>query len=137
MNMKLLNEKHYFCSGDKVNVYNRYNPSVIYRGMIYKIASFPLTRSSLFKREGCGPYVDYFYVSFEANVYAKLLMRGSEVIHNHNNQVIGNVILDNTKDNIVKLTIQYPLSTQEAEIRPSDINAILIWRDAYCIEAAD
>jgi hypothetical protein len=81
--------------------------------------------------------VDYFYVSFEANVYAKLLMRGSEVIHNHNNQVIGNVILDNTKDNIVKLTIQYPLSTQEAEIRPSDINAILIWRDAYCIEAAD
>ena len=135
--MKLLNEKHYFCSGDKVNVYNRYNPSVLYRGTIYKIVSRPLTRSSPFNQEGHGPYVDYFYVTFEPNVYAKLLRRGSDVIHNHNDQVIGNVILDNTKENVTKVTLQYPLFSQETEICLSDINAMLIWRVGYCIAVAD
>ena len=70
--------------------------------------------------------VDYFYISFPADVYDKVLTRGLEVIHKNKPEILGNI----TRDSTGKIT-QLRLLSPETEININDIYAALIWRQAY------
>ena len=78
--------------------------------------------------------VDYFYITFNINIYDILLKRGWNIIYKNQKAVLGNVIRNKTTQNIEKLYIQYDYSYDETEINIEDIDSILIWRIAYKIE---
>jgi hypothetical protein len=122
-------EFHNFKEGDAVNVNDRFNSSENFEGIIYKIINKPENRYA--KNPN---WVDYFYVSFQQDVYNKLLKRGWDVIYNHREVVLGDV--EKTNERISRLTIQdvslFP--TMDQEIKLKNINAILVWRVAFEIK---
>jgi hypothetical protein len=76
-------------------------------------------------------YVDYFYITFDKNVYDKILLKGV----NDKDKVIVD-IERNEFGEIVRLYIQCDENDTfiGEEINIEDINAILIWRVAFNIE---
>ena len=74
--------------------------------------------------------VDYFYISFPADVYDKVLTRGLEVIHKNKPEILGNITRDST-GKITQLRLQHGAFSPETEININDIYAALIWRQAY------
>jgi len=129
MNLKLLQEEHDLHRGDEVLVYERKHPGIYYAGQIYDIVSLPLS-------EDIPQYkniiVQRFYVTFAKPIYNIFLKRGFEVIYKGKRAILGDVILDKNCQ-IVKIFQQYRSSNSEDEINLHDINAILVWREAYDI----
>lgn len=128
--MEFLTEKHNFKNGDDVAVFERYNPALAHSGTIYKIVSMPLN-NRINKFENI--YVDYFYITFEKNLYSTFLKRGSQIIYNHVLAIVENIILDKN-GYIEKICKQDAFNTSECEIDVNKINAVLIWRQAYVIK---
>jgi len=133
MNLNRLRERHSFREGNRVIVRNRTNPSSFYEGTIYSIVLLPANKH-------ISPYdkimVDYFYIRFDETVYAKLLNRGNEIIYEHKPVTVDSVTVDSTTQKIISMTSQTLYSYETPPINPNNINAMLIWRDGYSIEAA-
>lgn len=125
--MKLLFESHSMHIGGKVLVSLRNNPNESYVGTIYNIINSPMN-----KGRPNTDYVDHFYITFAPEVYAKLLMLGSEIIHNHVPTTIGVINVNDARDQITDMTLQSLLSN-ERTVNPKNINAMLVWRIAYNI----
>jgi len=125
--MNFLVETHNFRNGDQVIVKLRYGGDT-YDGTIYSIVKLPMHKHDINSR--C---VDFFYISFPPEVYDKVLSRGLEVIHKNNPQVIGNITRDSS-GKITQLWLQHGPFSQETEITINDINAALMWREAYEIQ---
>ena len=121
---------HSFNEGDIVTVCKRVNPNFKYTGKIYKIIN--KLENSYIKNTH---YVDYFYITFDKNVYDKILLKGWNIIVNDKDKVIAN-IERNELGEIVRLYIQCDENDTfiGEEINIEDINAILIWRVAFNIE---
>ena len=128
--MDFVNEPHSMQNCQEVLVIVRNNPSEIYEGMIYNIISLPFNRG-----RPNTDFVDYFYIQFPPNVYAKLLMRSSEIIYNNSQRTIRAIETDSAKKIITRLTLQSTnmFSNDEIVVPPEKINAMLIWRIAYNI----
>ena len=129
--MDFVNEPHSMQNCQEVSVIVRNNPDQSYEGMIYNIISLPFNRG-----RPNTDFVDYFYIQFPPNVYAKLLMRSSEIIYNNSQRVIGAIVTDSDRKTITRLTLQSTnmFSNDEIVVPPEKINAILIWRVAYDIK---
>jgi len=78
-------------------------------------------------------FIDYFYISFPNEVYCQLLARGSKIIYNYTQAIIGNIVLDNN-GKIERIYKQEPFCGTEFEINFHQINAMLIWRVGYDIK---
>jgi len=128
--MDFLREPHNMKAGEKVTVCLRNNPNEVFNGTIYKIIKLP-TNSAMPNLN----IVDYFYVTFTPDVYSKLLLRGSEIIYNHNSSVIGKIVVDSHNNIITEMTLQF-LHAGDQIANPNNINAMLIWRVAYDIQPA-
>ena len=128
MSSALLIEPHNFKNRDVVTITDRFS-NESYHGIIDRILSLP-------ENEKLNQYniVDYFYITFNINIYDILLKRGWNIIYKNQKAVLGNVIRNKTTQNIEKLYIQYNFSYDETEINIEDIDSILIWRIAYKIE---
>jgi hypothetical protein len=129
--MDFVNEPHSMQNCQEVSVIVRNNSDQSYEGMIYNIISLPFNRG-----RPNTDFVDYFYIQFPPNVYAKLLMRSSEIIYNNSQRVIGAIVTDSDRKTITRLTLQSTnmFSNDEIVVPPEKINAILIWRVAYDIK---
>ena len=128
MNLKLLQEPHNFKAGDAVIVNDRFNNNT-FEGTIYKIISLP---SNKHIKPLDSIFIDYFYISFNDKAYDKVLCRGLEIIYNHNPAILGNV--HRNKDGEIEEIFTQSHST-ETKISIRNINAILIWREAFIIQA--
>lgn len=131
MNTALLTEPHNFKDGDSVVVYDRDNDAKSYNGTIYKIINNPLNK---YINDYKNIYVDYFYIQFSEDDYHKLLMRGLDIILNHQLVVLGNVVRDRS-GKIERLYTQQPF-VDETEINIRNVNAMLVWRVAFDIKYA-
>jgi len=129
MDLQLLNEKHNLRKNDKVIVTDRFT-GLCYQGKIYDIVNLPVNK---YINDLKNVFIDYFYVSFPNNVYCQLLTRGSEIIYNYTQAIIGNIVLDNT-GKIERIYRQAPFCGTELEINFHQINAMLVWRVAYDIK---
>jgi hypothetical protein len=129
MDLQLLNEKHNLRKNDKVIVTDRFT-GLCYQGKIYDIVNLPVNK---YINDLKNVFIDYFYVSFPNNVYCQLLTRGSEIIYNYTQAIIGNIVLDNT-GKIERIYKQEPFCGTEVEINFHQINAMLVWRVAYDIK---
>jgi hypothetical protein len=129
MDLQLLNEKHNLRKGNQVIITDRFT-GICYQGKIYDIINLPVNK---YINELKNVFIDYFYVSFPNNVYCQLLTRGSEIIYNYTQAIIGNIVLDNT-GKIERIYRQAPLCGTELEINFHQINAMLVWRVAYDIK---
>jgi hypothetical protein len=130
MDIELLKQPHTFREGDNVLVNLRDTPNITYEGTIYKISSLPLNKHITPYKS---IYVDYFYIAFSPTTYNRLLSRGSEIIYNHNQAILGNVHR-NSNGEIDELFIQDDWFTHtEKKINITPINAMLVWRVAFHI----
>ena len=129
MYLELLLEKHNFRDGDNVNVVDRKNEKIRQVGKIYKIINLSLNENI---SEYKNIFVDYFYISFHIDAYKLFLKRGLKIIYNHKPAILGNVIFDKN-GNVQKIYTQEMHLAKECEIDIKNINAILIWREAYNI----
>ena len=105
--------------GDRVRLYNRSLPGIIYEGGI------------IFTK----PEFIHVYVQFDDhNVYDRILKRGWRIIYNNEEVILGNIIRDeNCK--ITKLFVQdSKFYRNEREIDIHKILAILIWKSTHLIE---
>ena len=126
--MQLLREPHRFKNGDLVSVYFRKYPTITYNGTIYGIYNKPFQRCIV-----NSPLIDYFYVTFDKNVYNKMLLRGWNILYNDKETIVGH-IERNDDGEITKIYSQNELfGITESPICMENINAILIWRVAYNI----
>ena len=117
--MNLLTKPHSMRIGQKVLVSVRCSPNERYQGTIYNIINCPMNRGSPNTN-----FVDYFYITFSQDIYFKLLLRGSEIIYNHDISIV---------DSMTKMTLQsFPYS--ETSLNLDNINAMLVWRVAYNIK---
>jgi hypothetical protein len=124
--IRLLLEKHSFRSGDNVRINFRNKPEEKYYGTIYTIVN---NYDRYFKMN-----IDYFYISFNKDVYNKILQRGWKVIYNGEEHTLGDMER-NIFGEIKKIYIQYDyIRSYEKEIKLEDIYGILIWREGYNIE---
>jgi hypothetical protein len=126
--MNFLTEPHTMRIGHKVLVSVRNNPNECYEGTIYNIVNGPMNKGI-----PNTDFVDHFYITFAAGVYAKLLMRGSEIVYQHGTRVIGRINTNSARDQIKNMTMQYPYSNTILDANPKNINAMLVWRVAYNI----
>jgi len=129
MDLQLLKEKHNLRKGENVIVTNRFT-GLSYQGKIYDIVNLPVNK---YINDLKNVFIDYFYVSFPNNVYCQLLTRGSEIIYNYTQAIVGNIVLDNT-GKIERIYRQVPFCGTELEINFHQINAMLVWRVAYDIK---
>ena len=129
MDLQLLKEKHNLRKNDKVIVTDRFT-GLSYQGKIYDIVNLPVNK---YIDDLKNVFIDYFYVSFPNEVYYKLLRRGSEIMYNYTQAIIGNIVLDNT-GKIERIYKQTPFCGTELEINFHQINAMLVWRVAYDIK---
>lgn len=124
--IRLLLEKHSFRSGDNVRINFRNKPDEKYYGAIYTIVN---NYDRQFKMN-----IDYFYISFNKDVYNKILQRGWKVIYHGEEHTLGD-IERNIFGEIKKIYIQYDyIRSYEKEIKLEDVYGILIWREGYNIE---
>jgi len=134
--MEALTESHNLKQGERVIVKERFYSEISYSGKIYKIINKPLNEWILqYKNIN----IDYFYIKFEESFYHLLLKRGLGVIYNHKPMILGNVNRD-ANGRIEKIYSQpgFPESLSiknETQIRLENINAMLVWRAAYDIQA--
>jgi hypothetical protein len=131
MNLKLLQEPHNFKVGDAVIVNDRFNNNT-FEGTIYKIISLP---SNKHIKPLDSIFIDYFYISFNDKAYDKILCRGLEIIYNHNPAILGNVRRNKNREIEEVFTQSSGPYSKETEISIRNVNAILIWREAFTILA--
>lgn len=124
--MDLLQEKHSLQTGNRVLVSLRIGSNESYEGTIYNIINLPMNKGRPDR-----DFVDYFYIQFPKHVYAKLLLRGSEIIYDGKPCVIGT---NGSHENVINYTRQHMFSSNDCSIEPEKINAMLIWRIAYDIQ---
>jgi hypothetical protein len=129
MDLQLLNEKHNLRKGNQVIITDR-RTSISYQGKIYDIVNLPVNK---YINDLKNVFIDYFYVSFPNEVYCQLLTRGSEIIYNYTQAIVGNIVLDNN-GKIERIYKQKPFCGTELEINFHQINAMLMWRVAYDIK---
>jgi hypothetical protein len=132
----LLIQAHNLTQSDPVIVTERFNSGISYRGEIYKIINKPLNERILHYKN---TYIDYFYIKFDEPIYHLLLKRGLEIIYNHKPMILGNVDRD-ASGRIEKIHSQpgFPESLSiknETQIRLENIDAMLVWRIAFNIQA--
>lgn len=132
--MTLLRESHEFRNNDKVFVYLRKKPDIIYQGQIYNILKNPF-------QPGIpnSPIIDYFYISFRSSIYHKLLLRGTTIIYKHDERIIDHIEYSENR-RISKIYLQSKLFGEipmdlndKICITVDTVDAVLIWRVAYCI----
>jgi hypothetical protein len=131
--MNFLRESHNFRHFDDVIVYLRKKPEIIYEGKIYSIIKKPFQSNY-----PNSPLIDNFYITFSPIVYEKLLLRGMSILYQGFERIIDIIeYYDIDGDNkISKIYLNSVISgdTETMYITVQDIDAILIWRVAYCIE---
>lgn len=81
--------------------------------------------------------IDNFYITFTSTIYEKLLLRGMSILYKGCERVID--IIERDDKNVDKISKIYLTSnifgdTETTCIYIQDIDAVLIWRVAYCIE---
>ena len=127
--MTLLREPHHFRRNDNVKVHERIHPDPVYDGRIYDIYQKPLQKGLQYS-----PIFDYFYITFDKNVYDSLLKKGWSIIYEGKECTLGSVER-NENNEITKIHVLYELQLfGEKEIEVDKIDAILIWRVAYKIK---
>ena len=106
--------------GDDVIVKERNYPNQKYKGSVYRISNQPMNPNLSDQRN---IFIDYFYIQFSKEDYEKLLMRGLDVIYQHQSVVLGDVNRDKS-GKITQLYTQKPFIS-ETEIHLDGINAML------------
>jgi hypothetical protein len=124
---KLLLESHNFNNGDSVIVFERKMPNIVYDGTIYSIINKPVNK---YTPNLC---VDYFYITFDKEIYAKLILRGSEIMYKNKPAIVGTKTIHPHTGLIETITLQYPFIMEEISVDPNDIQGILIWRVGFNI----
>lgn len=116
--MNFLTETYSMRIGQKVLVSVRDSPNECYYGTIFNIINRPMNRGNPNTN-----FVDHFYITFTQDIYFKLLLRGSEIIYNCDLSIV---------NSMTNLTLQL-FMYNETTLNPDNINAMLVWRDAYNI----
>lgn len=127
--MNLLNEPHNFRHNDAVFVHFRKTPEVMYEGNIYSIIKKPL---QVYPPNS--PLIDYFYIKFVSTIYDKILFHGMRILCKGYERTIASIERDNN-NKIIKIYLfnEMPLEPEVKNINIDDIDAVLIWRAAFCI----
>lgn len=133
--MNLLRESHDFRNNDNVFVYLRNTPHTIYQGRIYSILKKPFQRGV-----SNSPLIDYFYISFRPEIYNNILCKGMSIMYKGNERIIDHIeqMYENNEKTIKiylasELFGEISMDFDKTCIYVKDIDAILIWRVAYCI----
>lgn len=118
--------------GDRVRIYLRSSPSIVYdKGIIFAIHAKPeyIGESSNMN------LIDNIYIQFDDNnVYDKILKRGWNILYNGEEMTLGN-ILYNDNGQIMKISVQHHSAYRnEMEIDIQKIGGILISKHTFLIE---
>lgn len=128
--MDLLAESHNFKHFDDVNVYLRKHPEIIYEGKIYSIIKKPINDYI-----PNSPIIDYFYIKFSPSSYDKILVHGMSILYKGCERIISSIERENSgKITKLYLTSRIFGDNETTCIHIEDVDAVLIWRVAFCIE---
>ena len=131
MDPMFINSRSGMRAGDRVYVSTKYDSLDKNEGTIHHIEMAPMNRAI-----PRGDKVEHIYVRFnDSSVYRRWLKRGSPIIVNSEKHVILEINDYNDSYVVIKDDGRHAMIySSKQNIKPSAVDSMLIWREAYVVE---